>query len=261
MKLIDTHNHLYLEEFDPEQEELVNVAKESGIDTLLLPNVDLETIERMHNLCDRFPDFAYPMMGLHPTSVDSNYASTLKEIESYLPQRDYCGIGEIGIDLYWDKTYLKEQKIVFEEQLRWSIDMNLPVAIHTRDAFPEVFDSIYKVGPDNLRGVFHSFTGTEDELAEIKKISQFRIGINGVITFKNSKLSEIIKQTDIYNIVLETDAPYLAPVPYRGRRNEPVYIWKTAEKIAETYDLTCDEVIQITRKNALELFKTVNKSI
>lgn len=261
MKLIDTHNHLYLEEFDPEQEELVNAAKESGIDTLLLPNVDLETIERMHNLCDRFPDFAYPMMGLHPTSVDSNYASTLKKIESHLPQRNYCGIGEIGIDLYWDKTYLKEQKIVFEEQLRWSIDMNLPVAIHTRDAFPEVFDSIYKVGPDKLRGVFHSFTGTEDDLAEIKKFSQFSIGINGVITFKNSKLSEIIKHTDIYSIVLETDAPYLAPVPYRGKRNEPVYIWKTAEKIAETYDLTCNEVIQITRKNALELFKTVNKSI
>ena len=136
MKLIDTHNHLYLEEFDPEQEELVHIARESGIDTILLPNVDVATIERMHDLCDRFPDFAYPMMGLHPTSVDEHYTENLKITESYLGKRPYCGIGEIGIDLYWDKTYLKEQKIVFEEQLKWSIDLDLPVAIHTREAYP-----------------------------------------------------------------------------------------------------------------------------
>ena len=162
MKLIDTHNHLYLEDFDPEQEVLVNAARESGIDTLLLPNVDVETIGRMHDLCDRFPDFAYPMMGLHPTSVDGNYAGNLKTTEYYLGKRAYCGIGEIGIDLYWDKTYLKEQKIVFEEQLRWSIDLDLPVAIHTREAYSEVLDSIHKVGADKLKGVFHSFTGTTD---------------------------------------------------------------------------------------------------
>lgn len=261
MKLIDTHNHLYLEEFDPEQSQLIDIAKESGIDTLLLPNVDLDTIDRMHDLCDRYPDFTYPMMGLHPTSVDYNYVPILKKIESCLSHRKYCGVGEIGIDLYWDKTYLKEQKAVFEEQLLWSIEMGLPVAIHTRDAFAEVFDSIYKVGADKLSGVFHSFTGTEEELLEIKKLVHFRIGINGVVTFKNSKLPEVIKQTDIYNIVLETDAPYLAPVPYRGRRNEPVYIWNTAEKIAEIYGLTLSEVVKTTRKNALELFKTVNKSI
>ena len=168
----------------------------------------------MHDLCDRYPDFAYPMMGLHPTSVDEHYAKNLKETESWLGKRVYCGIGEIGIDLYWDKTYLKEQKEVFEEQLRWSIDLNLPVAIHTREAYPEVFDSLYKVGADTLTGVFHSFTGNEAELEEIKKLNNFKIGINGVITFKNSRLSEIIRQTDIRKIVLETDAPYLAPVPY-----------------------------------------------
>lgn len=262
MKLIDTHSHLYLEDFDPEQDELIKVAIESGIDTLLLPNVDLTTIDRMHDLCSRYPDFAYPMMGLHPTSVNSNYVSDLKKTESYLNKEvGYCAIGEIGIDLYWDKTYLKEQKIVFEEQLQWSIDRNLPVAIHTRDAFAEVFDSIYKVGKDKLKGVFHSFTGTETELEEIKKLSGFRIGINGVITFKNSKLSQVIKQTSIHNIVLETDAPYLAPAPYRGRRNEPIYIWKTAEKVAETYGLCIEDTIKATRKNALELFKSVNKRI
>ncbi len=259
MKLIDTHNHLYLEEFDPEQDALVDAALKSGIDTLLLPNVDLTTIDRMHNLCDRFPGFAYPMMGLHPTSVDEHYAEALKKTESYLGKRPYCAIGEIGIDLYWDKTYLKEQKIVFEEQLKWSIDLDLPVAIHTRDAYPEVLESIHKVGADKLTGVFHSFTGTITDLEEIKKLKKFKLGINGVITFKNSKLSDTILSTDINSIVLETDAPYLAPVPYRGKRNEPVYIWKTAEKVADTYGLTLDETVELTRKNALDLFKITNK--
>ena len=259
MKLIDTHNHLYLEEFDPEQDALVDAALKSGIDTLLLPNVDLTTIDRMHNLCDRFPGFAYPMMGLHPTSVDEHYAEALKKTESYLGKRPYYAIGEIGIDLYWDKTYLKEQKIVFEEQLKWSIDLRLPVAIHTRDAYPEVLESIHKVGADKLTGVFHSFTGTITDLEEIKKLKKFKLGINGVITFKNSKLSDTILSTDINSIVLETDAPYLAPVPYRGKRNEPIYIWKTAEKVADTYGLTLDETVEITRKNALDLFKITNK--
>lgn len=259
MKLIDTHNHLYLEEFDPEQDALVDAALKSGIETLLLPNVDLTTIDRMHNLCDRFPGFAYPMMGLHPTSVDEHYAEALKKTESYLGKRPYCAIGEIGIDLYWDKTYLKEQKIVFEEQLKWSIDLRLPVAIHTRDAYPEVLESIHKVGADKLTGVFHSFTGTITDLEEIKKLKKFKLGINGVITFKNSKLSDTILSTDINSIVLETDAPYLAPVPYRGKRNEPIYIWKTAEKVADTYGLTLDETVEITRKNALDLFKITNK--
>ena len=170
MRLIDTHCHLYLEDFDPEQDELAQKAKDSGIDTLLLPNVDLTTIDRMHDLCDRYPEFAFPMMGLHPTSVDSNYIDILKQTESYLSKRTYCGIGEIGIDLYWDKTYLKEQQIVFEEQLRWSIDLNLPVAIHTRDAYPEVLECIHKVGAERLKGVFHSFTGTTEELEENARI-------------------------------------------------------------------------------------------
>ena len=229
MRLIDTHCHLYLEDFDPEQDELAQKAKDSGIDTLLLPNVDLTTIDRMHDLCDRYPEFAFPMMGLHPTSVDSNYIDILKQTESYLSKRTYCGIGEIGIDLYWDKTYLKE--------------------------------CIHKVGAERLKGVFHSFTGTTEELEEIKKLPTFKIGINGVVTFKNSKLSEVIRQTDLKKILLETDAPYLSPVPYRGRRNEPTYIWKTAEKVAETFGLTLEETVNATRKNTLELFKSVNKPI
>lgn len=261
MNLIDTHCHLYVEEFDPEQDDLARRAKESGIQTLLCPNVDTTTVERLHALCDRYPDFAFPMMGLHPTSVDARYGSALREIESWLDKRAYCGIGEIGIDLYWDRTFLKEQKMVFEEQLRWSIDRQLPVAIHTREAFPEVLECIAKVGADQLRGVFHSFTGTSDELAEIKKLTNFKIGINGVVTFKNSRLAEVLQEAQPADLVLETDAPYLAPVPYRGKRNEPVYIWKTAEKLAEIYDLSLEEVVNTTRKNALELFKRVNNSL
>ena len=178
MKLIDTHNHIYLEEFDPEQDALIREAQDSGIEALLLPNVDLETIDRMHAICDRYPDFLYPMMGLHPTSVLADYATDLKQIESYLGKRPYCAIGEIGIDLYWDKTYRTQQIEVFEEQLRWSLDLDLPVAIHTREAFPEVLDSIYKVGADKLKGVFHSFSGTSEDLEEVKKLSGFKIGIN-----------------------------------------------------------------------------------
>jgi len=258
MKLIDTHCHLYLEDFDPEQDVLIEEAQKSGIDKLLLPNVDLGTVERMHDLCARYPGFAYPMMGLHPTSVDGNYVDTLRNIESYLPSRPYCAIGEIGIDLYWDKTWLKEQKIVFEEQLRWSLDMQLPVAIHTRDAFPEVFDCIHKVNNDKLSGVFHSFSGTPEDLEEIAKLPNFLIGINGVVTFKNSKLSEVLSHTSIEKVVLETDAPYLSPVPYRGKRNNPIYIWNTAEKVAEIYDLQLMEAIEITRNNALKLFRNIN---
>lgn len=259
MKLIDTHDHIYMEEFDPEQDELISVAQSSGIDALLLPNVDLTTVERLHALCDRYPDYAFPMMGFHPTSVDSHYAEALAATEACLTKRSYCAIGEIGIDLYWDQTFKKEQIEVFEEQLRWSIDLDLPVAIHTRNAYPEVFNSIHKIGAEKLKGVFHSFTGTNEELDEVKKLSTFYVGINGVITFKNSKLSEIVSQMTLDRVVLETDAPYLAPVPYRGRRNEPSYIWKTAEKVAITYQLPIEEVASKTRNNAIKLFKLVKK--
>ncbi|MDL2221536.1 TatD family hydrolase [Parabacteroides sp. OttesenSCG-928-N08] len=258
MGLIDTHCHLYLEEFDDDRELLIQEAIESGIERLLLPNVDASTIERMYALCDQHPHFVNPMMGLHPTSVDNNYAKELQTIESQLHSRPFCAIGEIGIDLYWEKRWIKEQKLVFEEQLRWSIEMDLPVAIHTRDAFPEVFDSLHKVGIDKLRGVFHSFGGTLEQLEEIKKMKGFLLGINGVITFKNANLSEVLSQTSIEHLLLETDAPYLAPVPYRGKRNLPIYIWKTAEKIANTFNINTEEVINTTRKNTLKLFTIIN---
>lgn len=258
MGLIDTHCHLYLDNFDPEQDALIKEAEESGIEKLLLPNVDTTTVGRMLDLHNRYPEFTRPMIGLHPTSVNNDYATTLKQIESYLGKQTFCAIGEIGIDLYWDKTWIKEQIIIFEEQLKWSIDMDLPVAIHTRDAFAEVFESLHRIGVDKLRGVFHSFSGTEKELNEINKMPHFMVGINGVITFKNSSLAEVIKDFTTDRILLETDAPYLAPVPYRGKRNNPVYIWKTVEKLALTFDLTVDEMVEITRSNAVNLFRNIN---
>ncbi len=255
MGLIDTHCHLYLEDFDPEQEQLIEEAKASGIERLLMPNVDLTTIDRMHALCDQHPDFALPMMGFHPTSVDEHYAESLRHTEQWLGKRAYCAIGEIGIDLYWDKTYLKEQQEVFEEQLRWSIDLDLPVAIHTREAYPEVLNCIYKVGADRLYGVFHSFTGTREELDEVEKLSRFMIGINGVVTFKNAHLDERIQDFPLDRILLETDAPYLSPVPYRGKRNLPVYIWKTAEKLGNIWNLPTEQIVEATQKNAIRQFK------
>jgi TatD DNase family protein len=260
MKIIDTHAHLYLEEFAMDRTQVVRSAMDSGIMAILLPNVDVTTVAPLFQLCDRFPGFAFPMMGLHPTSVDRSYATQLKQIEKMLASRTYCGIGEIGIDLYWDKQYLKEQKQVFEEQLRWSSHMQLPVSIHTRNAFDEVFDSIHKVGNESLKGVFHCFSGTAADLDEIMRLSNFKIGINGSITYKNSSLPEILRQAPLDKLLLETDSPYLAPVPYRGKRNEPVYLWETVKKLASIVEISPEEVINRTRKNSLALFNICTKS-
>lgn len=254
MKWIDTHTHIYGEEFNEDRKEMIERAKEAGVFAALLPNIDAQSIPALFRVCDEYPDFAYPMMGLHPTSIDARYVSQLMSVEKALTRRDYCGIGEIGIDLYWDRSFLKEQKQAFEEQLRWSIDLGLPVSIHTREAYEEVFDSIYKVGSDCLKGVFHCFSGTCEDLEEIKRLKGFKIGINGVLTFKNSVLPEIIRTAPLEMLLLETDAPYLAPVPYRGKRNEVAYLWETACKTAEIFGIDLEELSVHTEKNALELF-------
>ncbi|MDR1454131.1 MAG: TatD family hydrolase [Tannerella sp.] len=254
MKIIDTHTHIYLKEFDADRDEVIRRAKASGIEALLLPNVDVTTLTMLFNLCDAEPGFTFPMMGLHPTSVDTSYVSQLNRIEKALSLRRYCGIGEIGIDLYWDRQYLREQKIVFEEQLQWSRTLQLPVSIHTRSAFAEVFDSIYKVGTNGLRGVFHCFGGTMDELEEIRQLSGFKLGVNGIVTFNKSPLPETLRQAGLEMLLLETDAPYLAPSPYRGKRNEPSFLWETAGKIASIFETGLDNVLETIKKNTLEIF-------
>jgi len=254
MKFVDTHTHIYLAAFDSDRTQVIQKAMQSGIMAMLLPNVDVSTVRPLFQLCDQYPEFVFPMMGLHPTSIDGSYVSHLKQIEKMLSSRTYCGIGEIGIDLYWSRQYLKEQKEAFEEQLRWSISMQLPVSIHTRNAYNEVFDSIHKVGAESLRGVFHCFSGSVEDLEEIKRLANFKAGIDGNITYQKSPLIEILRQSPLDLLLLETDAPYLAPVPYRGKRNEPSYLSATAQKLAEIYKISLAEVADRTLKNTMELF-------
>ncbi len=254
MKIIDTHSHIYSEEFDNDLDEVINRAKSNGVENILLPNIDIESLERIHRVSEEYKGYCIPMMGLHPTSIDSNYLDQLQTINHLLAKNNYIAIGEIGIDLYWDKTFEKEQIHAFETQLRWSIEYGLPVAIHSREAIPQCIDSVRKIGADKLRGVFHSFGGTEVELQEILSLKTFMLGINGVVTFKNSTLPAVLPQTDLSHIIIETDAPYLAPMPYRGKRNEPAYTLKVVEKLAEIYQTSPDEVARITTQNAQQLF-------
>ncbi|MDR1504193.1 MAG: TatD family hydrolase [Prevotella sp.] len=254
MKIIDTHSHIYSEEFDNDIEEVILRAKQAGVETILLPNIDVDSIGRLHNIAGKYADYCIPMMGLHPTSVGEDWLSQLEIIKQQFSKRSYIAIGEIGLDLYWDKTYEKEQRQAFEEQLHWSIAYDLPVAIHSRDAILECVECIKNVGPEKLRGVFHSFGGSENELVEILGLENFLLGINGVITFKNSTLSTVLKQVDLSKIIIETDSPYLAPVPYRGKRNESSYTIKVVEKLAEIFGLSLNEVGEITTENAIKLF-------
>ena len=261
MKIIDTHTHIYSKEFDNDRAEIIMRAKKAGIKAVLLPNENTASIEPISALCDKEPDFAFPMIGLHPTCVDNNYINELKQIEKTISKRKYYAIGEIGIDLYWDRSHFKEQKIVFEEQLRYSIDFQLPVAIHMRNSFNEVLDCIYNVGANKLKGVFHCFGGTVEEWHEISKLTAFYVGIGGVITYKNNILAETIKHIPLDRVILETDAPYLAPVPYRGKRNEPLYIIETANEVAKCLKKTTEDIANISYQNSLILFNIPTNNV
>lgn len=255
MKIIDTHSHIYSEEFDNDLPDVINRAKQAGVEKILLPNIDIESLDRLHAIADRYDGYCIPMMGLHPTSVKEDYMHQLEVIREQLDKKKYIAIGEIGIDLYWDKTFEKEQRYTFEEQLRWSIEFDLPVAIHSRDAIAECVECIKNVGAEKLRGVFHSFGGTETELQDILDLKNFLLGINGVVTFKNSTLTTVLQKTDLSHIIIETDSPYLAPVPYRGKRNESSYTVNVVERLAGIYNISPEEVGEITTKNAKKLFQ------
>jgi len=254
VKITDTHTHIYQPDFDKDIDEVIERAKSSGVSKILLPNIDVESIELVNRLSDSYSGYCFPMMGLHPTSVTRDWINDLELIRKQFSLRKYIGVGEIGIDLYWDKTLEKEQKAAFEEQLAWSVESDLPVSIHSRDAIIEAIDSIKRVGASKIRGVFHSFGGTETELKEILSLGDFYLGINGVVTFKNSTLSAVLKNTDLSRIVIETDAPYLAPVPYRGKRNEPSYCLLIAEKLGGIFNVPSEEVAKITSENANRIF-------
>ncbi|MDR0833253.1 MAG: TatD family hydrolase [Candidatus Symbiothrix sp.] len=252
--MIDTHAHLFEEIYDEDIAGVVARAVEAGVSKICVPNLDAASIPRLNALCDRFPAICFPMMGIHPTNITPDFRHDLSEVHKALEARKYIAIGEVGIDLYWDKSLLKEQTEAFETQLFWSIEYDLPVSIHAREAFPQVFESLYKVGVDKLRGAFHCFTGTGDELAEALKCEKFLIGIDGPITYKKADFRDYLTIAPLDRLLLETDAPYLSPVPMRGKRNEPAYMVYTAQKLAEIYGCSLDEVMQTTTKNAEKLF-------
>lgn len=252
---IDTHTHLYLDEFQPSPEEVVCRAIESGVGLMILPNVDLTTIEPMKSLNAQFQSNTVMAMGLHPTEVNESWQDDLSKIEAELNSGKYVAIGEVGIDLYWDKTFLNEQKIVLDKQLQWAFERNLPVILHCREGLDDILDVMDACNGNLPQCVFHSFGGTVEDVARIRERGDFYFGINGIVTFKNSKLREVLPVIGIERILLETDAPYLAPVPHRGKRNESAFIIHTAAYIAKELSLSLDDVKVITSQNARRLFK------
>ena len=259
--LIDTHTHLYTEEFEADRELTVIRAVEAGVTRLFMPNIDDTTVEAMLALCDAH-DCCYPMIGFHPTCVDENWKERLQTVKQWLtsdPHRFY-GIGEVGIDLYWDKTFRKEQMAAFEEQVNWALEYELPLIIHCREAYPELLEILSAYKRAALRGIFHSFTGSLEEASRLLEYESFMLGINGVVTFKKSSLPEVLQNVPLKRIVLETDSPYLAPVPYRGKRNESANLVKVAERLSEIYGIPLSEIAAQTTENALKVFTNAEKS-
>lgn len=253
--LIDTHSHLFLEEFAEDLEAVIERAQIAGVSHIFMPNIDSTTIESLLGVCSRYENYCFPMIGLHPTSVNENYHSeldvVLRELKS---DKKYVAIGEVGMDLYWDKTYEKEQAAVLSKQLEWALDFDLPVVIHCRDAFDSICEVLRKFSGSSLRGIFHSFTGTAAEVMYLMEHFDFLLGINGIVTFKKSTIPDVLKVIPLEKIVLETDSPYLAPVPCRGRRNESANVKYVLLKVAEIYGKTPEEVAKITSESALKVF-------
>lgn len=253
MQWIDTHTHLYLDQFDADRDAMLQRAFSVGVTKLLLPNIDSDSIAPMLQLCEQYPKNCFPMIGLHPTSVDKDVQTQLNLLEQELLKGTYIGIGEIGIDLYWDKSFLEEQIHAFRIQLNWAKQHALPVAIHTREAFPLILDLVEEAQDGRLKGVFHCFTGNTTEAERIVKMG-FYLGIGGVLTYKKSMLPEVIQNIPLDFLLLETDSPYLPPVPYRGKRNESSYLTETALQLAAIKQIPLSELATITTNNALKLF-------
>lgn len=252
---IDTHTHLFAKEFDLDRNKMIQRAKNAGISMLILPNIDVSTISRLNKTVSENPEICFPLLGLHPCSVNENYMADLKIIREAIDKSKPIGIGECGIDLYWDKTFLAEQKQALKIQAEWAKELKLPLIIHARESFQEIFEVLDEINDENLTGIFHCFTGTEKEVEKILQYGGFKLGIGGVVTYKTSHLPALLPSVDLKNIVLETDSPYLPPVPYRGKRNESAYLIKVAEKLAEMYQLPLEKIEEITSRNAMELFK------
>jgi TatD DNase family protein len=251
--ITDTHTHLYSEEFDQDRNEMIQRAIDAGVSRFFIPAIDSTCTEAMYELEKNYPENVYLMMGLHPTYVKDNYLEELQHVENELAKRKFYAIGEIGIDLYWDKTHLLEQQIAFRIQIQWAKKLKLPIVIHCREAFDEIFDILEEEKSPELFGIFHCFSGTYEQA--LKAISyNMKLGIGGVVTFKNGKIDQFLNQIDLKHIVLETDSPYLAPIPYRGKRNESSYLINVLGKLSQIYGLSADEIARITTDNSKVIF-------
>jgi TatD DNase family protein len=251
--MIDTHCHLYTEEFDKDIEDVIEKAGAIGIKKFYLPAIDMSCTARINLLEKKFPDKCFAMAGLHPCSVKENYEEEIAHIKEQLTQRKFCGIGETGLDFYWDKTFIKQQYEALEIQIELALQYNIPLILHTRNALQETIELIKKYKQTELRGIFHCFGGSIEQAKEIIKTG-FYMGIGGILTYKNAGLAEVLKHIDIKHLVLETDAPYLTPMPFRGKRNESSYLKYIVEKIAEVKNLSIQEVESITTENAEKIF-------
>jgi len=254
MMFIDTHTHLFVEQFNEDREEVVQRATDAGVEVMLLPNIDLESIPQMNELAAKYPNNCFPMMGLHPGSVDQNWKQTLQTIEKELFENKYIAVGEIGIDLYWSREFEEAQKEVFRQQVLWAKELGKPIVIHAREAFDEIFEIIDELNDESLTGIFHCFTGTLEQANHVIDYGGFKMGLGGVLTYKKSGLDKVIENVDLKHLVLETDSPYLPPTPYRGKRNESSYLLHIAEKLADVQSITLKQVAEVTTQNAKEIF-------
>jgi TatD DNase family protein len=253
MMVTDTHCHLYSEEFEGDIDAVMLRAAAAGVGKFYLPGIDSKAIDAMIKLEARFPGKCTAMMGLHPCSVKENYKEELQIVQEWLVKRSFAAVGEIGLDYYWDKTFAAEQAMAFKTQIEWSIQFGLPVSIHTRNAMQETIDIVKKYVPRGVRGIFHCFSGSYEDANEIIRAG-FYLGIGGVVTYKNAGLAEVCKKIDLQHLVLETDAPYLTPVPFRGKRNESSYLKYIMEKLAEVKNCSVEAVAAITTANAEKIF-------
>ncbi|MBI9040453.1 TatD family hydrolase [Lutibacter sp.] len=253
MIITDTHTHLYSEQFDEDRNEMIQRAIDLGVSRFFIPAIDSNYLDAMLDLEKAFPENIFLMMGLHPTHVKENVEEELAFVKKWLDTRNFYAVGEIGIDLYWDKTFLKQQQLAFKTQIKWAKEKNLPIVIHCRDAFDEIFEILEDEKDAKLFGIFHCFSGNLEQA--IKAISyNMKLGIGGVVTFKNGKIDQFLNEIPIENIVLETDSPYLAPTPFRGKRNESGYITKVLDKLVDIYKLSPQEVAAITTQNSKDVF-------
>ena len=258
--MIDTHSHIYEPVFNADREDVIMRAKQAGVEYILLPNINAQSIGQMLDMCRRYPGYCFPMLGLHPEDIEEDYRQVLAKMKALLevPDYPYIAIGEVGLDYYWDKSKVKEQEGTFRTQIEWAIEYHLPLMIHSRSAHRQLVAAITEYKDEALSGVFHCFGGTAEEAQELLQFPDFMLGIGGVVTYKNSGLPETLTSVPLERIVLETDSPYLAPVPYRGKRNESAYVAEVLRKVAYIYNVSEEQAEIITNNNERHIFRCLN---